>query len=309
MAGSGSADPALHFLPAAVRGRLRGGAIAAPEEERFPAALAFVDISGFSKLSDELSSCHGAEGAELLQQYINSYFAPLIAAVLAHGGDVLKFAGDAFIALWHTPAAERRRSGSRRTAAPPDPPERLAAERSAASPERLAPLVHAAVRCCMSILCSLDEFEVAPGITLRLHAGIGAGMLDSFILGSQSTGFEYLVAGGVVEDMGEATALAPAGCLVISPAAAEALNEPQHLPPLPLKSQAVDGSGARRFVTPAAADLRAGSSLLSRPTLPMSQTIFSTHAVYIYIYIYITVCIFSVVKSLTPPTHSSHIVS
>ena len=72
MAGSGSADPALHFLPAVVRGRLRGGAIAAPEEERFPAALAFVDISGFSKLSDELSSCHGAEGAELLQQWQNS---------------------------------------------------------------------------------------------------------------------------------------------------------------------------------------------------------------------------------------------
>ena len=300
MAGSGSADPALHFLPAVVRGRLRGGAIAAPEEERFPAALAFVDISGFSKLSDELSSCHGAEGAELLQQYINSYFAPLIAAVLAHGGDVLKFAGDAFIALWHTPAAERRRSGSRRTAAPPDPPER-----TAASPERLAPLVHAAVRCCMSILCSLDEFEVAPGITLRLHAGIGAGMLDSFILGSQSTGFEYLVAGGVVEDMGEATALAPAGCLVISPAAAEALSEPQHLPPLPLKSQAVDGSGARRFVTPAAADLRAGSPLTPHSS-HVSDHILHTCDVYICISPYASSQWF---KSLTPPTHSSHIVS
>lgn len=131
--------------------------------------------AGFSKLSDELSSRHGAEGAELLQRYINrcaqkpvslwrpsfcgvelpslrelprqhpppplarSYFAPLIAAVVEHGGDVLKFAGDAFIAVWRAPADGADDGG-------------------------LSVHVRAAVRCCIAILCSLDEYEVAHAV-------------------------------------------------------------------------------------------------------------------------------------------------
>ena len=48
----------LSFLPNAVRQRLlraqgrRGADISAPEQEDFEAALAFVDISGFSRLSE-----------------------------------------------------------------------------------------------------------------------------------------------------------------------------------------------------------------------------------------------------------------
>jgi hypothetical protein len=39
--------------------------------ERYEGALVFIDISGFSRLSELLSNRHGAEGAELLQTYIN----------------------------------------------------------------------------------------------------------------------------------------------------------------------------------------------------------------------------------------------
>ncbi|EOD24375.1 hypothetical protein EMIHUDRAFT_238613 [Emiliania huxleyi CCMP1516] len=85
--------------------------------EVYEGALAFIDISGFSRLSELLSERHGAQGAELLQTYINRYFRSLIEAalaspptalqwiVVAHGGDILKFAGDAFIASWRADSA------------------------------------------------------------------------------------------------------------------------------------------------------------------------------------------------------------
>ena len=56
---------------------------AASQVEVYEGALAFIDISGFSRLSELLSERHGAEGAELLQTYINRYFRSLIEAALA----------------------------------------------------------------------------------------------------------------------------------------------------------------------------------------------------------------------------------
>ena len=95
------------FLADCVRRRLLSGVpISPPERERFGAVLAFVDISGFSKLSEHLQvpppmlvgsarmrrhgliasawrwqERHGDEGAELLQTHINRYFEPLIRVV------------------------------------------------------------------------------------------------------------------------------------------------------------------------------------------------------------------------------------
>ncbi len=77
----------------------------APEQDRFPAALLFADISGFTALTERFAQ-HGPAGAEELFDLLNSYFGPMIALISAHGGDVVKFAGDALIALWATDAAD-----------------------------------------------------------------------------------------------------------------------------------------------------------------------------------------------------------
>ena len=58
---------------------------------------------------------------------------------------------------------------------------------------------------------------------LRLHAGIAAGRLSSYLLGSLADGLEYLVAGPLVEQMGRAAERATAGQLVLSSSAAAAL--------------------------------------------------------------------------------------
>ncbi len=66
---------------------------------RLTAAALFVDISGFSALTDELMQ-HGQHGAEILAGVMNSVFDPLVHAVYGHGGFITHFSGDAFSALF-----------------------------------------------------------------------------------------------------------------------------------------------------------------------------------------------------------------
>ncbi len=58
----------------------------------------FIDVSGFTKLSERLAKV-GKEGAELLVDAINSCFTALLSDVDALGGSLVKFGGDALL-LW-----------------------------------------------------------------------------------------------------------------------------------------------------------------------------------------------------------------
>src|SRR5579864_4729763 len=72
--------------------------------------LAFIDISGFTALSERLSSL-GKAGAEVLTDVIDSTFAPLLETAYDCGGGLLKFGGDALLLLFsgdnHAPRAAR----------------------------------------------------------------------------------------------------------------------------------------------------------------------------------------------------------
>ncbi|KAA3664766.1 MAG: hypothetical protein DWQ04_04030 [Chloroflexi bacterium] len=76
----------------------------------FDAATLFVDISGFTTITETLMQ-HGTEGAETLANLMRSVFTPLIDTVYAHGGFIVGFAGDAFTAVFPTtPASPTRRA-------------------------------------------------------------------------------------------------------------------------------------------------------------------------------------------------------
>ena len=62
--------------------------------------MVFVDISGFTKLSERLARA-GREGAEHLVDTISACFSTLLAEAYAEGGSLLKFGGDALL-LWFT---------------------------------------------------------------------------------------------------------------------------------------------------------------------------------------------------------------
>lgn len=71
----------------------------------FQGAAIFVDLSGFSKMTDTLSQ-HGQHGAEVLAEMMSVVFAPLVNAVFAHGGFVIGYAGDAFNAIFPSEQAQ-----------------------------------------------------------------------------------------------------------------------------------------------------------------------------------------------------------
>lgn len=66
-----------------------------PSIERFHAALLFVDISGFTALSQRLH-------VDELRIHINSYFTKILDVVTKYDGEVIKFAGDALYIIWRT---------------------------------------------------------------------------------------------------------------------------------------------------------------------------------------------------------------
>lgn len=65
----------------------------------FDATTMFVDISGFTALTESLMR-HGTEGAEILSQILDAIFAPMVKKVYSTGGEIPHFAGDAFTAVF-----------------------------------------------------------------------------------------------------------------------------------------------------------------------------------------------------------------
>ena len=69
--------------------------------------VAFVDISGFTKLSESLAR-HGKVGAEELTAAIDTCFVSLLALSGHYGGRLLKFGGDALLLFFSGEAHESR---------------------------------------------------------------------------------------------------------------------------------------------------------------------------------------------------------
>src|SRR5688572_22135592 len=94
-------DTLVSYVPALITRGLTSDStpITTATLERFPAVALFADISGFTRLAERLAQ-EGPQGAEELSRLLNSYFGQLIDLITEHGGDVVKFAGDALLALW-----------------------------------------------------------------------------------------------------------------------------------------------------------------------------------------------------------------
>jgi len=65
----------------------------------FPAVGMFLDLSGFSTLTDVLMQ-HGQHGAEVLASLMHGIFDPLVESVFDYGGKIVGFAGDGIMALY-----------------------------------------------------------------------------------------------------------------------------------------------------------------------------------------------------------------
>src|SRR6188474_3830369 len=89
------------YVPKLIQNRViaNPSPIEAPVTEELQAAILFADISGFTLLTERLVE-KGPTGVETLARILNEYFGQLIDIIHQYGGDVVKFAGDAVIAVW-----------------------------------------------------------------------------------------------------------------------------------------------------------------------------------------------------------------
>jgi class 3 adenylate cyclase len=97
------------YLPRLVRGwstELDGG-----RARTVAGSLVSVDISGFTALAERLG-VKGRAGAEELVQRISTCFGELIEVAERHGGDVLKFRGDALLLFFTGSSHEARAAGA-----------------------------------------------------------------------------------------------------------------------------------------------------------------------------------------------------
>src|SRR4051794_5988991 len=176
------------YVPRLVLGRLAADPRPAvpPAPARFPAALLFADISGFTPLAERMAEL-GPVGAEQLSVVLNAYFGELINSIAIHGGDVVKFAGDALLAIWP------------------------------ATPETLAGATRRAAQCGLDIQARIQTYTPPEGARLRLHIGIAAGEALTVHLGGVGGRYRFLLTGNALDHLGAALRDAQPGDVVLSP--------------------------------------------------------------------------------------------
>ncbi len=152
--------------------------------------VVFVDISGFTKLSEGLAK-HGTVGAEELTATIGTCFVALLDLAVAHGGRLLKFGGDALLLYFSGPAHEAR--GCRAA---------VEMRRALRTVGRLTVL--------------------GQSVSLRMSVGVHSGDFHFFLVGGSHR--ELIVTGPGASTVVTMEGTADAGQIVISPATAAGLR-------------------------------------------------------------------------------------
>jgi class 3 adenylate cyclase/predicted ATPase len=140
--------------------------------ERTDAVVLFIDVAGFTPLSEALTG-YGPHGTEELTRILNSWFDTMVELVSRHGGSVAEFAGDALTAVfWY---------GSR----------------------RLRVTERRAIRCALQMQAEMAHFQTiatrAGTFGLAMKAGLAAGPLLVNIMGDPAIRLGYVLAGPALD--------------------------------------------------------------------------------------------------------------
>lgn len=155
---------------------------------QYAAAVLFADISGFTPLTEALAHS-GPAGLEDLSQVLNTYFGHITDLILAHGGDVLKFAGDSVLAVWIAPDHE------------------------------LSLATHQAAECGLKIQTYARTYCPPEGVDLTLKICLAAGEIEIAHVGGLLNRWEYTVAGEPLAHISRLFRHAPLGGVALSSAA------------------------------------------------------------------------------------------
>ena len=171
--------------------------IDAPVSEELQAAILFADISGFTLLTEHMAE-KGPTGVETLARILNEYFGQLIDIIHDYGGDVVKFAGDAVIAVW------------------PVIPD-VAINDTISRADQWQWTMRAA-ECAIEVHRRLTNYE-AEDANLFLKLAVSMGRISTVHVGGVFNRWEFLITGTPLVELGIANNIARAGDILITPSA------------------------------------------------------------------------------------------
>jgi len=176
---------------------------------RVNGTVAFVDISGFTRLTERLAR-KGKVGAEEMSDILSATFAGLLAESRDDGADLVKWGGDAVLLLFQ--GADHARRAAR------------AAHRMRAT------------------LRVIGRLPTTSGtVVLRMSVGVHSGDFDFFLVGDPAIHRELLISGHAASITAATEAAAAAGQIGLSHATAALLDGRLLGSPLPLDPPLRDG--------------------------------------------------------------------
>jgi len=136
-----------------------------------PAAVLFLDIAGFTEITDRFAQ-QAEFGAEQLSELLNDCFTTLIDVVDVFGGDIIAFTGDGFLAAWE--AGDRERA------------------------------THVAAQCALALQHAMEVRAQSSDMLIRLRISIDVGTVYYCRLGGHEGVWRYAVVGAPFENLGRA---------------------------------------------------------------------------------------------------------
>ena len=198
-----------------------------PSHRELDASMVMFDISGFTRLTERLSS-QGRAGAEELSEVLHDVFTPLVHAAEVEGADLLKWGGDAVLLL-----VDGQHHAAR-------------AVRAALSMQR--------------VMARVGHLRTSVGrVVLRASSGVESGPVHLVLAGDPEVHRELVVVGPVASAVCRLDSAADAGEVVLGPGAAKSL-------PSRLVGEA-KGPGRLATGMPAAAEAPAPAYAGHRPEL------------------------------------------
>src|SRR5215208_506715 len=187
------------YVPKLIQNRIIAdpSPIESPVAEEFQAAILFADISGFTLLTERMAE-RGPTGVEILARILNEYFGQLIDIIHDYGGDVVKFAGDAVIAVW------------------PIVPDLPPAEHVSRADQWQWTM--RAAECAIEVHRRLTNYQVEDA-NLYLKLAVSMGKVTTAHVGGVFNRWEFLLTGSPLVELGIANNLAKADDILVTPSA------------------------------------------------------------------------------------------
>ncbi len=157
-----------------------------PETAKFPAAVMRVDITGFSKLSEGLTT---DEATAKLIGLLNGYYSKILSIIFEHQGDVVKFDHSSVVAMW-LPQHEERGD--------------------------VATTILRAGKCALHLTRVITPQEPVPSVRVAIRVGLGVGQVQMMTVGGVENRWEPVLMGSPLEQAEECVHDAEEGDVLIT---------------------------------------------------------------------------------------------